>query len=46
MRQPSRMIGRTALRILLEETADPELIPRQTVFQPELIVRASTNPRR
>ena len=46
MRQPSRMIGRTALRILLEETADPGLIPRQTVFQPELIVRASTNPRR
>ncbi|GAA2037494.1 LacI family DNA-binding transcriptional regulator [Agromyces tropicus] len=46
MRQPSRMIGRTALRILLEETADPELIPRQTVFQPELIVRRSTDPRR
>ena len=44
MRQPSRMIGRTALRILLEETADPQLIPRQTVFQPELIVRASTRP--
>lgn len=45
MRQPSRTIGRTALRILLEETADPELIPRQTVFQPELIVRASTRPK-
>jgi LacI family transcriptional regulator len=45
MRQPSRVIGRTALRILLEETADPELIPRQTVFQPELIVRASTRAR-
>ncbi|WP_448002793.1 LacI family DNA-binding transcriptional regulator [Agromyces bauzanensis] len=46
MRQPSRMIGRTALRILLEETGDPDLIPRQTVFQPELVVRASTSPRR
>lgn len=45
MRQPSRTIGRTALRILLEETADPELIPRQTVFQPELVVRASTRPK-
>ncbi|WP_136709717.1 LacI family DNA-binding transcriptional regulator [Agromyces sp. H66] len=45
MRQPSRMIGRTALRVLLEETADPDLIPRQTVFQPELMVRASTSPR-
>lgn len=45
MRQPSAMIGRTALRILLEEAADPELIPRQTVFQPELIVRRSTGRR-
>ena len=46
MRQPSRMIGRTALRILLEETSDPDMIPRQTVFQPELVVRASTHPAR
>lgn len=46
VRQPGRMIGRTALRILNEEAADPESIPRQTVFQPELIVRASTAPRR
>ncbi len=45
IRQPSRMIGRTALRIVLEEAADPESIPRQTVFQPELVVRASTRPR-
>ncbi len=43
MRQPSRMIGRTALRILLEEAADPDSIARQTVFQPELIVRRSTS---
>lgn len=42
MRQPSRTIGLTALRVLLEEAADPALIPRQTVYQPELIVRAST----
>jgi LacI family transcriptional regulator len=45
MRQPSAMIGRTALRILLEETDDASLIPRQTVFQPELVVRRSTDPR-
>jgi LacI family transcriptional regulator, galactose operon repressor len=44
MRQPSGMIGRTALRVLLEETADPTLIPRQTVFLPELVVRRSTDP--
>ncbi len=42
IRQPSGMIGRTALRTLLEEADDPELIPRQTVFQPELVVRDST----
>lgn len=45
IRQPSRMIGRTALRIVLEEAADPDSIPRQTVFPPELIIRASTGGR-
>ncbi len=43
LRQPSATIGRTALRVLLEEAADPDLIPRQTVFQPELIIRRSTH---
>jgi LacI family transcriptional regulator len=42
--QPSGMIGRTALRILLEEADDPDAIPRQTVFPPELVVRRSTAP--
>ncbi|MFT4258129.1 LacI family DNA-binding transcriptional regulator [Microbacterium sp.] len=42
IRQPARMIGRTALRIVLEEAADPESIPRRTVFPPELVVRRST----
>lgn len=42
VRQPSRTIGQTALRILLEESDDPDLIPRQTVYQPELVVRRST----
>lgn len=45
IRQPSRMIGRTALRIVLEEATDPDSIARQTVFPPELVVRASTRPR-
>jgi LacI family transcriptional regulator len=45
IRQPSRMIGRTALRILLEEASDPDSIARQTVFPPELVVRSSTRPR-
>ncbi|MGY1551373.1 LacI family DNA-binding transcriptional regulator [Microbacterium sp. A588] len=42
IRQPSRMIGRTALRVLLEEAADSSSIPRQTVFPPELVIRRST----
>ena len=42
VRQPSRAIGATALRVLLEESGDDSLIPRQTVFRPELVVRAST----
>ncbi|MCM3695645.1 LacI family DNA-binding transcriptional regulator [Microbacterium oleivorans] len=42
IRQPSRMIGRTALRVLLEEAEDPDSIARQTVFPPELVVRKST----
>lgn len=44
MRQPSSTIGKTALRILLEESGDADALPRQTVFQPELIVRRSTAP--
>ncbi len=42
IRQPSAMIGATAVEILLEEAADPQLAPRQIVFQPELVVREST----
>ena len=40
IRQPSELIGDTAVQILLEEAADPRLDPRQVVFQPELVVRA------
>jgi LacI family transcriptional regulator len=42
IRQPSREIGSTAMRIVLEEAADSTLPPRRIVFQPELVVRAST----
>ncbi|MBX9719041.1 MAG: LacI family transcriptional regulator, partial [Microbacteriaceae bacterium] len=38
IRQPSRLIGSTAVEILLEEAADPSLAPRTIVFQPELVV--------
>jgi len=42
IRQPSRLIGQTALGLLLEEADDPDLAPRQVVFQPELVVRESS----
>ncbi|MGO1410457.1 MULTISPECIES: LacI family DNA-binding transcriptional regulator [unclassified Microbacterium] len=43
IRQPGRMIGRTALRTVLEEADDPTNVPRQTVFPPELVIRRSTS---
>ena len=42
IRQPSALIGQTAVEILLEQAADAEAPPRHVVFQPELVVRAST----
>jgi len=42
IRQPSALIGKTAVEILLAEAADPTSAPRHVVFQPELVVRAST----
>jgi len=42
IRQPSALIGGTAVQILLEEAADPSIDARQIEFQPELVVRAST----
>jgi LacI family transcriptional regulator len=45
IRQPSQLIGRTAVQLLIEEARDPGLAPRQVIFQPELVVRASTGPR-
>ncbi|MBX9472005.1 LacI family DNA-binding transcriptional regulator [Microcella sp.] len=42
VRQPSHLIGSTALELLLDATTDPPRAPRDVVFQPELVVRAST----
>jgi LacI family transcriptional regulator len=42
IRQPSRLMGETAVQILLDEADDPDLAPSQVVYQPELVVRAST----
>lgn len=42
IRQPSRLIGETALHIVAEEADTLSLPPRHIVFQPELVVRTST----
>ena len=42
IRQPSALMGETALKLLKEEANDPKMKPRKIVFQPELIIRAST----
>lgn len=43
IRQPSALIGSTAVDLLLREAeAGADFTPEQVVFQPELVVRAST----
>lgn len=42
IRQPSALIGHTAVEILLEQAADQTAPPRQVVFEPELVVRESS----
>lgn len=42
VRQPSVEIGATGVGLLLDQAAEPSLAPRQVVFAPELVVRAST----
>lgn len=42
IRQPSALIGQTAMDILQDEIDDPSRDPRRVVFAPELVVRAST----
>ncbi|GEO95685.1 LacI family DNA-binding transcriptional regulator [Kocuria turfanensis] len=42
IRQPSRLMGRTAVELLEDEVADPEHRHRHVSFPPELVVREST----
>ena len=43
IRQPSALIGSTAVELLLREAdGGADFVPEQIVFQPELVVRAST----
>ncbi|MEN0024953.1 MAG: substrate-binding domain-containing protein, partial [Microbacterium sp.] len=42
VRQPSGLMGETAMRLLLEHSDDPTRTPEHVVFQPELVARVST----
>jgi len=42
IRQPSMLLGETAVEMLLAEAGNPDTPHRQVVFQPELVVRDST----
>jgi LacI family transcriptional regulator len=45
VRQPRQQLGHTAARLLLDEAADGEAHQhRQVIFEPELVVRQSTQP--
>jgi LacI family transcriptional regulator len=45
VRQPRQQLGRTAARLLLDEAADGDTHQhRQVIFEPELVVRQSTQP--
>ncbi|WP_336208908.1 LacI family DNA-binding transcriptional regulator [Nonomuraea sp. LPB2021202275-12-8] len=47
VRQPRELLGRTAIELLLEEVGSPEQHRhRQVIFQPDLVVRESSEPRR
>lgn len=41
IRQPSALMGETALKLLSEEALNPAQKPRRVVFQPELVIRDS-----
>ncbi|PSL37443.1 LacI family transcriptional regulator [Labedella gwakjiensis] len=43
VRQPSALIGRTAVELLLREGEDPDSAREHVMFDPELVVRASTD---
>jgi LacI family transcriptional regulator len=45
IRQPREQLGRAATQLLMEEASTPDTHRhRQVVFQPDLVVRASTHP--
>ncbi len=43
IRQPTGLIGRTAVELLTEQLEQPGIAPRAVVFKPELVIRQSTS---
>ena len=43
VRQPSELLGRTAMELLVRESDEDGFASEQVVFQPELVVRQSTS---
>lgn len=43
IRQPSRLIGESAVSVLLEQADDPGRETQQILYQPELVIRASSS---
>ena len=46
VRQPRHELGRMAAALLLEESDDPKHRHQQVVFEPELVIRSSSGPKR
>jgi len=46
VRQPRQLLGRTAAQLLIAERADPDHQHQQVIFEPELVVRQSSDHRR
>jgi LacI family transcriptional regulator len=42
VRQPSRMLGETAIELLEDEISNPKHLHRHVSFQPEIVIREST----
>lgn len=42
IRQPSQLIGQTAIELLFEQLESEDVLPRSVVFEPELVMRRST----
>jgi LacI family transcriptional regulator len=43
VKQPARLLGSSAVELLIAELGDPDHVHRQVTFQPEIVIRQSSN---